>query len=382
MRGEEGIVRLFFADAAVLETRETRTDIPCHVEPVKPTLGFDLKFHAGYDVSIPLKELTGNGGLLTMVYQVTPEDHPDAPVYMLQRVTVPEIEEDAKGEAAIHGVFDVGEGKYRVSWLMRDRLERVCSNNWEMEASIPVRDREMALDITADAVQAADVEQFKEDPPVQRDARGGPLNLKVILNFAPQESTSAALQPVDLSALVWILRNMDRDPRVGKFSVVAFNMQQQRVLYRQDEASQIDFPALGEAVKSLKLGTVDLRQLAEKNAGVDFLTGLFTKEIKDDSDPPDAVIIAGPKVDVDGAVSQDALRDMGDVKFPVYYMNYNLEPQVNPWRDAIGTAVRYLKGVEYTISRPRDLFFAWSEIVGRIVISKIGATVAGNTASQ
>jgi len=53
-------------------------------------------------------------------------------------------------------------------------------------------------------------------------------------------------------------------------------------------------------------------------------------------------------------------------------MNYNLNPQVNPWRDAIGNAVRYLKGVEFTITRPRDLFFSWTEIMGRIIKSKLG----------
>ena len=70
----------------------------------------------------------------------------------------------------------------------------------------------------------------------------------------------------------------------------------------------------------------------------------------------------------------DALKQLGDVKFPVFYMNYNLNPQNNPWRDAIGNAVQFLKGSEFTISRPRDLFFAWSEIIGRIVKSKFAAT--------
>ena len=42
------------------------------------------------------------------------------------------------------------------------------------------------------------------------------------------------------------------------------------------------------------------------------------------------------------------------------------------WRDAIGNAVKALKGTEFTISRPRDLFFAWSEIIGRIVKFKVG----------
>jgi hypothetical protein len=79
---------------------------------------------------------------------------------------------------------------------------------------------------------------------------------------------------------------------------------------------------------------------------------------------------------------QDALRQLGDVKVPVFYMNYNLNPQVNPWRDAIGSAVRSLKGVEYTISRPRDLFFAWTEIMSRIVKSKLGRAAGGSPSSQ
>jgi hypothetical protein len=76
------------------------------------------------------------------------------------------------------------------------------------------------------------------------------------------------------------------------------------------------------------------------------------------------------------------LKQLGDVKFPVFYMNYNLNPQTNPWRDAIGSTVRYLKGAEYTITRPRDLFFAWTEIIGRIVRSKVGGTGSKNASSQ
>jgi hypothetical protein len=88
------------------------------------------------------------------------------------------------------------------------------------------------------------------------------------------------------------------------------------------------------------------------------------------------VIIAGPKVATEGNLPQDAFRQAGDLKFPVFYMNYNLNPTANPWRDAIGTAVKTLKGAEFTISKPRDLFFAWTDIIGRIVKSKLGRPVA------
>ena len=89
--GPGGSVRLFSSDAAILESQESRKDIPCTVTPNKPVLGFDLRFHSGYEVSIPLKELAGNENLLTMVFRVTPKDHPDEPVYMSQHVGVPAI---------------------------------------------------------------------------------------------------------------------------------------------------------------------------------------------------------------------------------------------------------------------------------------------------
>ena len=199
-----------------------------------------------------------------------------------------------------------------------------------------------------------------------------------MVNFAPQDSLSATLQPLDTRALISILRNMARDPRITRFSIVAFNMQEQRVIYRQESAAQIDFPALGEALRSLSLGTVDLKRLGQKHGDAEFLTNFITQEIKDGKEQPDAVIIAGPKVTVEGGLSQESFKEVGDLKFPVFYMNYNLNPQANPWRDAIGSAVKTLKGAEFTISRPRDLFFAWTEIIGRIVKLKFGKTATAS----
>jgi hypothetical protein len=188
---------------------------------------------------------------------------------------------------------------------------------------------------------------------------------------------------VDTTALVSILRGISREPRIGKFSITAFNMQEGKIVYRQLDADQIDFPALGKALDSLNLGTVDFKRLAEKHSDTNFLADLIQKEVASSAEQhPDAVIFAGPKVMLDSNVSQEALQQVGGVDFPVFYMNYNLNPQVNPWRDAIGNTVKYLKGLEFTITRPRDVFFSWSEIMGHIVKSKFGRTGSGNSASQ
>lgn len=378
--GPSGEAHLFNTDAAVLESQEPRKELPCTATSVKPVLGFDLKFHSGYEVNVPLRELAGSQNLLTMIFRVIPEAHPDEPVYMSQRVNVPQIEENAHGDAYLQGGFDVGEGKYHVDWLMRDRAERVCSAFWDIDASVPLKDKPVTLDIPPETVLSADDEPFKDEPPVSRKAHGDPLNVKVIVNFAPQEPAAPALHPLDVSALISILRGIAREPRIGTFSIVAFNLQERRVVYREEDASRIDFPALGEALRSLNLGTVDVKRLSQKRGETEFLTNLFTGELMAPGHP-DAVIFAGPKVLLDSGLPLESLKKVADVEYPVFYMNYNLDPQAVPWRDAIGNAVKYLKGVEYTITRPRDLWNAWGDIMSRIVKSRVGKRAA-NGASE
>lgn len=376
--GPGGLVRIFNTDFAVLEAQEVRKDLPCTVSPIKPTLGFDLRFHAGYEVTIPLSDLAGAEDMLTMLFRVTPEGHKDEPVYFSQRVGVPAIEEDAKGNAYLQGAFDVGEGNYHVDFLMRDRAERVCSFYWDAEAELPARDKQLVLMMAPGTVQAEDTEPFKDEPPVERPATEGPLNVKVIVNFAPQNEHSATLQPLDTNALLSILRSIAREPSIRKFSIVAFNMQEQRIVYRQEHTDQINFPALGEALNSLNLGTVDLKRLSQKHGETEFLTGLLTEEVSN-KDHPDAVIFAGPKVMLDDSLPQESLNQLASVDYPVFYMNFNLNPQANPWRDAIGNAVKHLKGYEYTISRPRDVWYAWTEIMSRI--TKFHGSKAASAAS-
>ena len=367
--GLSGRVNIFNSDLAVLEAGEERKDLPCTVTPAKPLLGFDLRFHGGYDVMLPLHEVAGSENTLTIVFRISTDSTKDQPIYFAQRVRVPPIEPDAKGDAYLQGAYDLGEGKYHVDWLMRDRSERVCSSSWDSEASLGPKDKQIALSINPGNILRADFEQFKEEPPIHRIPSTPPLNVKVLINFAPQNSLSAVLQPLDTSALVSILRTISREPRIGRFSIVAFNMQEQKILYRQDGADRIDFPALGSAITKLNLGTVNFKLLEQKHGDTQFLSDLIQKEVGTTS-RPDALIFAGPKVMLDANVSPEALKQVGDVDFPVFYMNYNLNPQATPWKDAISHTVKFFRGYEYTISKPRDLWNAVSEMVGRIVKSR------------
>jgi hypothetical protein len=363
-------MRLSPADSVVLDLGEPRSELPCTVKPIKPELGFDFKFRSGYEVSIAMNELADARDLL-ILFRVASQRRlsqrlgDDAPVYFVQKIHVPVLEDDIKGRVQLTGAFLLGEGKYHVDWLMRDVSERFCSSSWDVEARVDAKDAQMSQDVAQGLIQPVEGPFLADDSQAERDPRGSLLNVMIIVNFAPQDLQSATLSVTDIEGLAAILRKIGRDPHIGRYSVVACSIKARQVIYRQSNASRIDIPALGDALNSLNLARVDVKQLSVKNGETEFLAGLSRDAFK--KSRVDGLIFVSPKYPLDVDLSRETIDDLRDVDRPVFYLNYNLDPGLFPWRDAIGRLVKRLGGYEYTISRPRDLSSAWSEIMARML---------------
>ena len=78
----EGIVRLLPIDSSVHGLRESRSDLLCVVKAVRAQLGFDLRFHSGCQVNIPLKELPAEGDLVAKIVHLSSESRKMQSVYM------------------------------------------------------------------------------------------------------------------------------------------------------------------------------------------------------------------------------------------------------------------------------------------------------------
>jgi hypothetical protein len=289
-------------------------------------------------------------------------------------VRFPAFEESPGGEGSIEGRFDLGEGNYQIRWLLRDRSQEICSGTWDVSASLSAKDRGVTLDIRAGRATASREDAFHEKLAPDSARNDAPLRVSVIANFAPQDPQSVTLEPTDVEGLVGILRAISRDPSIRELSAVAVNIQSQQMLYRQGDRDVIDLPALGAALKSLRVATVDLRTLGRKHGEAEFLVNLIQEEVQ--KDRPDALIVVSPKVLVDDRTPRDLTRQIGELGCPVYYMSYSnnsysLDPSDNPWRDLVGSVVKQLKGVKLTIHRPRDLVSAWSGVSSRLVRSKL-----------
>ena len=348
-------VHIINSDMAVLRSGKIRDDLPCQVVPLPPKLGFDLQFLAGYRVSVPLKALAGSGDSLRMLFRILPLDGGNRYSYFLDRYNVPAIELDAEGEAVLAGQYVLGPGRYRVEWLMRNRAERVCAKNWEIETNTAENLDALAATRGAYTVAPRDPDLFSDEPPVLRSATADLLHVKILINFTPSDPRDLRLRQYDLGNIVSIIRAISREPNVGVFSVVAFNMQQERVIFEQDSVSRIDFPGLGKAIEVLEDGMIDVAQLQDEESGTRFLTGVLQQHLGKQEPEPDAIIILGPKLLLDKKVSIQRLAEAGRARSPIFYFIYDTTPSAYPWRDAISNVLRLYKGLEYTITLPKDL---------------------------
>ena len=352
-----GKVRLFPADEAVLGSSETRQDFPCKVTPLAAELDFDLRFHAGYSIHIALAALTGEGNRLRSLARVTPIEDPHSSTYLADQYPVPPIQPDVRGEVLLHGGFTVGEGRYRVDLLLRDQGGRVCSAHWAFAARRRESERLLQPLLRPNSVAAESRDLFGEEPPVKR---ADSHSAKVLLNFSPQLPGAANMPPLEARALLSILRTIGREPRLDRFSLVVFHLDGRRVLFRQRNVARIDFPQLGKALANLKLGVVDYRRLQEKDGESRFLASLLEEEFHD------AIFLVGPKSGLERGSSVQNQRSRSTPFSPLFYLNYNPDPRLHPWPDAISPLVKAMGGRIYPISRPGDLGQAWRDIQTRL----------------
>jgi hypothetical protein len=357
--------RLQYDDLAALKSREPRAELPCQVTSDKPRLGFDLRFHSDYHVAVPVSVVADAGGWLQLAMRVMPTPGTEHSTYVAHRFATPGVPLGSKGEVLVSGGFDLGPGRYRVDWIMRDARERVCSSHWDLDARTGGGEQDLPLTLGPNQIVDLERHVSANGPLIKREF-AQLLQVKILLNLSPAKPQEIVVRPDDAAVLLSILRSITGQPRIVLSTVVAFNLRAQKIVYRQEHADQIDFAALEEAALSRTSGTIDLSDLRDPQRETHFATRFLTDELGAQSDSPDAIVIIGSKVSLDRKVPLDSLKAKGSVMCPVFYLNYNSNPH-EPWSDTIGSALKAYKGAtSYNIVFPRDVGLAIRELLSRI----------------
>ena len=373
--------RLNQTDMAILESSEFREDLPCKVTPEKPALRFDLRFHADYTVSIPVRNLAPGREQLLVRLRVTPIADEADEILMTDQLSVPAIPEDAKGWGAFPGGFALGPGRYRVDWLMRDREGRYCSSHWQADAKLAAGERDLPIGLPPNGV-AALAEEPRSGPATR--VAGDELHVKILLNVAPADTSRIALERGELDVLASLLQNIEREPRFHSFTLVAFNIHTQKIVQRQENVRRIDMRSLASAIEKSDVGTINYQALLDQRSEPKFIASVLARELGDGMPKPDVVLVAGPKASVEGKVPLEQLKALGEAAFPIFYFSYVPDPVQNPFRDPIGAALKiYKSSAEFKIVRPRDMGLAISHLLSWVTTrSSGGARTALNAGRQ
>jgi hypothetical protein len=80
-----------------------------------------------------------------------------------------------------------------------------------------------------------------------------------------------------VQVLISMLHSIAREQDVRSLSLIAFNMRAQKIVYRQDDAETVDFAALGSVLETPDAGTVNYRQLQDREIKTRAWPAVFQK---------------------------------------------------------------------------------------------------------
>jgi len=334
-------------------------------------LGFDLRYLAGWQATMKPQEFQPAGDRLRVVIRVMPEKEGNRPLSLADSLTLPSRDRMGGREIMISGGFALGEGRYQVDWLVRDGRDRYCSSHWSIEVKGGGDFRLAIAPHTATPINPGRGRRGAAPEPAPADNGGRKFKIKILANFSNTNPRRSTLNMQDALAVASILRTVAREPRFDKLTLVAFNMQEERVIYESGETTRIDFGALGEAISGLQLGVIDYERYADKNSGTKFLTRLLSAHLDPRAHSADAVLVVGPKLFLDKKVPKEATEALSGAAAPVFYLNYVASPRMMPWRDTMGSAVRTYGGKEFRITYPKQLAEALGEMLRQLDETKL-----------
>ena len=335
-------------------------EIRCKARAFRPFLGFQFRFLSGYFVEIPVRDLAGppNEFLISVTVRPISVEGREA-VSFGQEFRTPAVP-DRRGTVEMSGSLALGEGKYDVQWQLRDGFGRYCSKSWTIEAKLSKKDRGVPLVLGPGEVAPSVVFLFRGE----KSVRGGPaekkLRIKLLVSMDVRRRRQVTIRLWQYSRLVAILRSLSRNPSLVEFSLVAFSLEDQQILYQQDYSDSIDFPALGEGLGGLTPATVTFEELG-KTKEQEFLGNLLSEEVGGDKEA-DAYVFVGSDIRIGKKIPKETLAPLTNPGAPVFYLNSTR----HPWRGMLGNAVKALKGTEYKIRQPREVSNAVEKMVGSI----------------
>lgn len=365
------VVKLF-------DSHGTHGSLKCQVRPWGPVLDFNLQYEAGFLLAPELGSLTP-GQKLAVFLRVTPEQRPPVILFLAFEVpSSPPASRDASQNRlpfTVPGDFSLGEGRYVVELLLVDAKDRTFYDRWKLDTgkhnSEGLPSPAKPLTVTPSPVEFWD---GKLDPHGVR--------LTMFLDATDTSPNAAQLRPWNAAYQLKVLATLLNQVPPRSVKLVAFNLDEQKEVFRRQNFSAPDFSELASTLKNLQLASVPYQAL--QHSGWQKFLIAFANEENHAAEPPDAVIFIGAsthfldkpfqqKITMDHALPFFYFEYYGFLpSLYLEYREYSPRPSLNPYGnlsttstyavrspghfpDAIDFLTQALHGTVFHIYVPKDL---------------------------
>jgi hypothetical protein len=330
--------------------------LSCHAEPFRPFLDFAFRFEIGYIVRCPLKQFGGEETVLDAVVRVRPAH--GAAVILGDFYRIPAITPALKStinlkrlhnEIEFSGVFTAGVGEYPVDLVVADDHHRIYRHSWSSKAVPHGDERKAAVAMPPDTVAALRLPSWHAN----RARKTSGLRLTVLLDASPINPYALKLRAWDWAFLLDSLSSLLNEIPFTFVRIVAFNLDQQREIFRQEQLDRSTFRKLSGALRKLELGTVSYRAVAKRDGWAELLSTLLAGEMA--AQPAaDAIVFLGPTVRLYRKMPAGMLNFSPDSGPKLFYFEY-FPQRGSEFPDAIHHLTSAAKGKVFRLHSPGEL---------------------------
>lgn len=357
--------------------------LKCTVRPIDPFLDFSFRFDSGYVAACPVKEFGGKPDTLIAYTRIMPENGapvilanayrlPGIPASMADRVDLSKLANNFE----MSGGFVLGEGQFKVDVLMVDNRNRFYRTHWTVKARRNRQEKGALLTLAPNTVSPYPLYSWEGEP--KKIARPG-WRLTILLDAAPMMPRSDKLRAWDRAFLLDALTSLLRQTPAESVRLIAFNLDQQREIFRQDHFDRAGFTKLSNALSRLELGTVSYKALARKAGWAEMLAQLVNEQITQPSSS-DSVIFLGPAGNINAKLPQSMLNPCGTGAPQFFYLEYFPRWRLGrEFSDAIHSAVQACNGQVLKIHSPGEFAEAIRKLNEHLAVSNAPSNSSGAT---
>jgi hypothetical protein len=345
----------------LIDSRAQHNSLKCDIQTWSPFLDFNFRNQATVLLAAGLNQFR-LGELVVTYLRITPDGAP--PVFLSSSFKLPSPTAEMNGslvpdelkhtDIRLGSAFNLGEGRYSAELLFMNQHGGSCYKKWNLRVESH-SGRGVPQAMSPESVL-----------PIVTDSWDGQLNsdgvrLTVLLDASSVRQNSSQLYPWDRSLLLQALASLLKGVACRSVRVVAFNLEQQREIFREPQFDAQGFEKLAKALEGIGLAAVPYQALM-RGSQTKFLSQL-TQEQLSANDASDAVVFLGPQGATNqNAATQQRVDDAVSARF--FYLEFHSIGAHFP--DAIEYLTKRLHGSVYGITSPNDLAVAIRKMAAQL----------------